>query len=98
MLFRSAVQWGLGLASGQATVGLLGPRGRQRYSVLGGPVSEVQGLARREGGPWVDERSAGAARAPFAVQITSEGSQLCAGPEPAQPNPADLGFSPGDRL
>jgi len=93
-----AVQWGLGVASGQATVGLLGPRGRQRYSVLGGPVSEVQGLARREAGPWVDERSAGSARAPFAVQITVQGPLLCAGPEPEAPSAADLGFSPGERL
>jgi len=90
--------WGLAVASGQATVGLVGPRDRQHYAVLGGPVTEVHGLAARLGGPWVDERSAGAARAPFAVQVTSEGSLLCAGPEPAQPHPADLGFSPGERL
>ncbi len=77
----------------------LGPRGRQRYSVLGGPVTEVQSLARREGGPWVDERSAGfAARAPFAVQITAQGPLLCAGPEPEAPSVADLGFQPGERL
>jgi adenylate cyclase len=97
---RGSVQplWGLGVASGQATVGLLGPRGRQRYSVLGGPVAEVQRLAQREAGPWVDERSAGAARAPFAVQIGVQGPLLCAGPEPAAPSAADLGFKPGERL
>jgi len=37
----------------------------QRYAVLGGPVSEVRGLAQREAGPWLDERSAGAAKAPL---------------------------------
>jgi adenylate cyclase len=94
----SAVHWGLGLASGQATVGLVGPKGRQRYTVLGGPVSEVRGLAQREGGPWIDERSAGAARQPFAVQILAEGAQLVAGPEPEGPSAADLGFTPGERL
>ena len=90
--------WGLGIASGQATVGLVGPKDRQHYAVLGGPVTEVRSLAAREGGPWVDERSAAAARAPFAVQITSQGTLLCAGPEAPQPSLADLGFSPGDRL
>ncbi len=90
--------WGLGISTGQATVGLLGPRHRQRYGVLGGPVDEAQMLARREGGPWLDERSAAAAKAPFAVQISGDGPQLIAGPEPEVPNPADLGFNPGERL
>jgi class 3 adenylate cyclase len=94
----SAVQWGLGVASGQATVGLVGPKGKQRYSVLGGPVSEVRGLAQREAGPWLDERSAGSARAPFAVQILQPGAQLCAGPEPEGPSASDLGFKPGEKL
>jgi adenylate cyclase len=94
----SAVQWGLGVASGQATVGLVGPKGRQRYSILGGPVSEVRGLAQREAGPWLDERSAGAAKAPFAVQILQQGAQLCAGPEPEGPAASDLGFNPGEKL
>jgi hypothetical protein len=79
-------------------VGLVGPKGRQRYSVLSGPVSEVRGLAQREAGPWLDERSAGAAKAPFAVQILELGAQLIAGPEPEPPSAADLGFSPGEKL
>ena len=93
-----AVTWGLGVASGQATVGLVGPRQKQHYGVLGGAADEVQSLARREGGPWLDERSAGAAKAPFAVQILGQGPQLIAGPEPALPDAAALGFTPGERL
>ena len=90
--------WGLGVASGQATAGLVGPRGRQAYTVMGGPVSEAHALAQRVAGPWIDERSAAAARTPFSVQIVEQGALLCAGPEPEIPAAADLGFSPGQRL
>ena len=93
-----APQWGLGVSTGQATVGLVGPKHKQRYSVLGGPADEVQALAQRGGGPWLDERSAAAAKAPFAVQISQTGPQLIAGPEPEAPSAEALGFSPGSKL
>ena len=92
------IRWGLGVSSGQATLGLIGPKHKQRYGVLGGPADEVQELALREGGPWLDERSAAAAKAPFAVQVSAQGPQLIAGPEPAAPDAASLGFTPGERL
>jgi class 3 adenylate cyclase len=94
----SAAKWGLGVASGQVSVGLVGPKGRQRYTVLGGPVMELRGLAQREGGPWLDERSVSAVKAPFAVQVLAAGSQLCAGPEAAPPTASELGFQPGEKL
>jgi HAMP domain-containing protein len=91
-------KWGLGVSTGQATVGLVGPKNKQRYSVLGGPADEVQGLAQRVGGPWLDERSAAAAKAPFAVQIAQSGPQLIAGSEPEAPSAEALGFTPGSKL
>jgi hypothetical protein len=93
-----AFRWGLGVASGQATAGLAGPRGRERYSVQGGPVPEARALSAREGGAWLDERSAGAAKAPFGVQIGGDGARLIDGPVPPAPDPAVLGFQPGERL
>jgi hypothetical protein len=91
-------KWGLGVASGQASAGLAGPRGRERYSVHGGPVPEARALSAREGGAWLDERSAGAAQAPFGVTISGEGARLIDGPQPPAPDPAALGFQPGERL
>jgi hypothetical protein len=93
-----ALSWGLGLAHGQATAGLAGPRGRERYSLHGGPVDEARGLSARGGGAWLDERSAGAAKAPFGVQIGSDGAKLIQGPLPPEPNIEALGFKPGERL
>jgi class 3 adenylate cyclase len=93
---RLDVSWGLGVSSGQALSGLAGPKNRQRYQVLGGPVDEVRRLAAQPGGAWVDERSAAAAQTPFAVQIAAQGAQLIAGP--AAEGPASLDFTPGARL
>lgn len=97
---RDGVQlrWGLALASGQATAGLAGPRGRERYSVQGPPIDEAKALASRGEGAWVDERSAGAAQAPFGVQIGSDGARLIQGPTAPQPSAEALGFKPGERL
>jgi hypothetical protein len=93
-----ACRWGLGLASGQATAGLAGPRGRERYSLHGGPVSEARALSQREGGVWLDERSAAAAQAPFGVSIAGDGARLIEGPLPPEPSAEALGFKPGERL
>lgn len=90
--------WSLAVASGQAVAGLCGPKGRERYQVQGGPISEVGRLAALPGGPWVDERSVASARSPFAVQILMEGAKLCDGPHPETPTAEMLGFSPGERL
>jgi len=93
-----ACQWGLGIASGQATAGLAGPRGRERYSVQGGPVPEARLLSTRPAGAWLDERSAGAAQAPFGVSIAGDGARLIQGPLPPEPSAEALGFKPGERL
>ena len=92
------LDWGLAVAQGKATAGLAGPHGRERYGVHGGPVPEVLDLSRRSGGAWLDERSAGAAASPFAVQITEAGARLMQGPEAPPPDPSLLGFSPGEKL
>jgi hypothetical protein len=92
------LRWGIGVASGQATAGLAGPRGRERYSVQGPPIDEAKALAGRGEGAWVDERSAGSAQAPYGVQVASEGARLCQGPQAAAPEAASLGFKPGEKL
>lgn len=93
-----ALEWGLGLASGQAVAGLAGPRGRERYGVHGGPVDEAQALAAKPGGAWLDERTVAAAKAPFGVQVGVEGARLVQGPSASMPTEEALGFRPGERL
>jgi hypothetical protein len=94
------LEWGLGVASGQACTGLAGPYGRERYGVHGGPVVEAQALAARGGGAWLDERSAAKATAPFGTQVDSQGIRLVQGPEASLSGlgPGSLGFQPGERL
>lgn len=93
-----SLDWSLALSSGQAAVGLAGPRGRERYSVHGGPLDELRRLNQRSGGAWLDERSAAAALAPFSVQVGADGIRLVGGPTGAVPDAIALGFSPGGRL
>src|SRR5690606_22519733 len=86
-----SLRWGIGVASGQATAGLAGPRGRERYSVQGPPIDEAKALAARGEGAWVDERSAGSAQAPYGVQVGSEGIRLVQGPQASPVDVVSLG-------
>jgi HAMP domain-containing protein len=91
------LDWGLALASGQAACGIGGAQGRERFSVQGGPLDEALALAK-EGGPWLDERSAGAAQAPFAATLLPQGLKLTQGPDVQVLPGLSLGFEPGQRL
>jgi hypothetical protein len=91
-----SLEWSVAMASGKAASGWWGSQDRRRWTLSGGPLAEVRRLAERPGGPWLDERSASAAKAPFGVQISESAVELVAGPEAvAQTN---LGFQPGERL
>jgi hypothetical protein len=92
-----SLDWGLGLASGQAAAGLGGAQGRERFSLQGGPLDEALGLALA-GGAWLDERSAGAAKAPFAATLLPQGLKLTQGPDVQVLPGLALGFEPGQRL
>jgi hypothetical protein len=89
--------WGLGLASGQAAGGLGGAQGAERFSLQGGPLDEALSLAQA-GGAWLDERSAGAAKAPFAATLLPQGLKLTQGPDVQVLPGLSLGFEPGQRL
>jgi HAMP domain-containing protein len=98
-ILRDAIRmdWGLGLASGMAACGLGGAQGRDHLGVQGGPWDEAWALARAEG-PWLDERSAGAAKAPFAATLGPQGLKLSQGPDIQVLPGLTLGFEPGQRL
>lgn len=91
------MDWGLGMASGQAACGLGGAQGGERFSLQGGPLDEALVLAVG-GGPWLDERSAGAAKSPFAATLLPQGLQLTQGPDVQVLPGLGLGFEPGQRL
>jgi hypothetical protein len=76
-----ALDWSLALASGLAAAGGWGPREHPRWALVGGPLAEVRRLSLKPGGPWLDEASASAAVAPYAVRPLPDAWELVGGPE-----------------
>jgi hypothetical protein len=95
---KVSVEFGLAVASGQAACGVGGAQGRERYGLQGGPLDEALRLAELGGGAWLDERSAAAAKAPFAAQVLAQGLRLSGGPSMDVGPGLTLGFAPGERL
>jgi class 3 adenylate cyclase len=75
------LDFSLALASGQAAAGAWGPGRQRRWALVGHPLAEVRRLARKPGGPWLDDSSAALTAAPYGVRGGAGNAQLVAGPE-----------------
>jgi hypothetical protein len=75
------LDWSLAVACGEAFAGGWGPKGQQRWALVGPPMAAVRGLALRPGGPWLDEPSASTVAAPYAVEARSDAWELVSGQE-----------------